>query len=388
MNKKICMISVAHTAKDDRIFFKESLSLQKAGFEVINMVGTNSQGEIKDMSGEVLNSKEESCVDIEGIKTIGIPEINGTKERLLKKAFRGRFYQNYIQRALEEKADVYHAHEPQSFWLALEISKQNGAKVIFDAHESWRTGSPKDMFIKGKYLRHLKFLIAANPLTVFHLREKNSNFESEVIYNASIIPSQKFQAYNEIIIAHEGSFPFNRGLKLLCEALRILKENKMHFRLKIIGEFKVHEKKYFDEYIYQHSLSTLVDVTGWKKYEEMPAELNGSSIGLILNTPTPNNIYGGPANKLFNYIAKNMCVIAVDLPETKRIVEEYNCGVILSDRRPETLAKAIQKLLTNKHILNEKRKAAYQAHQKLNWDREAIKLINFYEEHIFPKSIA
>ncbi|MEM7163027.1 MAG: glycosyltransferase [Bacteroidota bacterium] len=382
MKKKICMLAVAHSAKDDRIFFKESLSLHNAGFEVINLIGTNPNGQILDMSGEVLNPNGEKEVFLEGIKTIGIAEEKGKTQSLLKKVFRGKYYQRFIQKGVEENAAVYHAHEPQSYWLALQIAKQNGAKVVFDAHESWRTGSPKDMLIKRRQLRHLKYLIAANPLTVSHLKKFNPKIQSEVIYNASIIGQQAFNESQEIVIVHEGSFPFNRGLKLMLTALKILKEKKLRFTLKIIGEFRGEEKIYFDEFVRHHSLDAFIQVTGWKKYEEMPAELKGASIGLILNTPTPNNIYGGPANKLFNYIANNLCVIAVDLPETKRIVEKYNCGTILNNRSPELLADTLIHYFQNKADLNTKRKAAYEAHKELSWKNEADKLIAFYHNSV------
>ena len=386
--EKICMLAVAHTAKDDRIFFKESISLKQAGYEVVNLVAIGPDGKIKDMSGAVLNHSNEEEIEVDGIKIIGISEEDSFKERILKKAFAGKFYKKYIERAIAVEADVYHAHEPQSYYIALEIAKKNGAKVIYDAHESWLTGSPKDMFIKGRYLRYLKYLIAANPLTVKSLSEKNPNFESEVVYNASVMDGKKYAPLDEILIVHEGSFPFNRGLKLLLEGLKILRDRKVGFKLKIVGEFKGEEKKYFDEFVYENSLSTHINVTGWKKYEELPKELEGAGIGLILNTPTPNNLYGGPANKLFNYLANNCCVVAVDLPETKRIVEEKNVGLILKNRNPETLADALQNLLENRDLLEAKRKAASVAHRKLNWQMESKKLVNFYEEHIFPKLIA
>jgi len=382
------MLAVAHSAKDDRIFFKESKALHKAGYEVINMITSSFKGEIKDMSGEILNPNGEEEIEIDGIKIIGIPEEISFTEKILKKAFAGKFYKKYIERAISLKADVYHAHEPQSYYLALEIAKRNGAKVVFDAHESWRTGSPKDMFIKGRYLRYLKYLIAANPLTVQSLKQKNPDIQSEVIYNASIINGKEYSPINEISIVHEGSFPFNRGLKLMLNALKILKERKVNFKLKIVGQFKGKEKKFFDDFVYENSLSTYIQVTGWKKYEKLPLELEGAAIGLILNTPTPNNLYGGPANKLFNYIANNICAVSVDLPETKRIVEKENVGIILKDREPKTLASTLENLLENRELLESKRKAASIAHKKLNWEMESKKLINFYEEYIFPKLIA
>ena len=386
--EKICMLAVAHYAKDDRIYYKESLALSAAGYEVINLISATSDGKILDMSGEVLNPNGEMEVSINGIKMIGISQEQALVQRFLKKCFRGRFYRNFIAKAVEINADVYHAHEPQSYYLALQIAKRTKCKVVFDAHESWLTGSPKDMFIKGRYLRNLRYLIAANRITAESLKKKNQKIEYEVIYNASIIKSASYEPVKEVIIAHEGSFPFNRGLKLMLDAIKLMVERKLDFKLKIVGEFKGEEKTYFDRFVNEHSLTTYIEVSGWKKYEEIASELMGASIGLILNTPTLNNIYGGPANKLFNYMAMNMCVVSVDLPETTRIVEEHSVGFILKEREAELLADCLQKLITDHNLLEEKRKAAKEAHRKLNWEEESKKLINFYEEHIFPKLIA
>ena len=88
-----------------------------------------------------------------------------------------------------------------------------------------------------------------------------------------------------------------------------------------------------------------MNVTGWKPYELVADELEGASIGVILNTSTLNNIYAGPPNKLFNYIAKNMCVVAVELPETVRVINKYSCGVVLKNREPGHLAEVLYKLI-------------------------------------------
>lgn len=384
--KKICMLAVMHSAKDDRIFFKESLSLKKAGYEVVHLLATDHLGHIKDMSGEILNKNGEADIDIDGIRTYGIPENNGLIQRTLKKFFMGSFYERYILKGIEINADVYHAHEPQSYFLALRIAKRTGAKVVYDAHESWLTGTPKDMLIKRKYLKNLTYLIAANPLTIERLTKDLPNVKSETIYNASILKATEYKHCEEIIMTHEGSFPFNRGLKLMLDALKILKERSSEFKLKIIGEFGALEQEYFDEFVSRNDLTKNIHVTGWKRYEEVGDELKGASIGLILNTPTPNNLYGGPPNKLFNYMAMNMSVVAVDLPETKRIIEENNIGIVLKTREASELADTLYSLIKNRDLLDQKRRAAHAAHLQMNWDEEAKKLIGFYKNEIFANS--
>ena len=55
MSKKVCILSTGHFLQDDRIFFKEALSLQSAGYEVHMLFLVNSDGFARDMSGNILN---------------------------------------------------------------------------------------------------------------------------------------------------------------------------------------------------------------------------------------------------------------------------------------------------------------------------------------------
>jgi len=243
--KKICMLSLTHSLKDDRIFYKESLSLKKRGYEVTHIGGVGADGKIKDMGGKVLNETGESSISIEGIKCIGIPSSQDFRQKMLKKFFLGKFYRDYVFTALKESADVYHAHEPQAYYLALKIAKTNGAKVVYDAHESWLSGSLKDQYIKLRYLRKMTFLISANGITRDSLLAKNPKIKSEVISNASVIEGSAYKASKEIVIAHEGSFPFNRGLELFLPSIELLRKKTNAFSIKIIGNFGKKRKKLF-----------------------------------------------------------------------------------------------------------------------------------------------
>ena len=46
---KVCMLTTSHPALDDRIFYKESLSLQRAGYKVTLIASLDSEGFLFDM---------------------------------------------------------------------------------------------------------------------------------------------------------------------------------------------------------------------------------------------------------------------------------------------------------------------------------------------------
>ena len=59
---KILMIAMQHHANDDRIFYKEALSLKKNGHTISYLLLTDNKGYIKDMNGKILNKRKESSI--------------------------------------------------------------------------------------------------------------------------------------------------------------------------------------------------------------------------------------------------------------------------------------------------------------------------------------
>jgi glycosyltransferase involved in cell wall biosynthesis len=371
------MITVQHNPLDDRIHYKMGRALVEAGVKV-SLVHACQGGVLIGMDGEQLNEEPHQSVMVDGMTLIPVSEPEGMISKAMKKIYQGDFYKTMVEMATRTKADLFVAHEPQSITVAKRAAEATGTKYLFDAHESLHFDNPKDNYAKQKWMSDLPYFIAANNITQAELADMNPGAKHEVIYNASLFESWPAKAHDEILLVHEGSFPFNRGLKLLMEALHILKNDEQQFKLKIIGEFSRHaEKEYFEESLIKSSLEDHVTVTGWQPYLEVGELLRGCSIGLILNTFTPNNLYGGPANKLFNYINAGLCVVSVDLPETRRIVEETGSGIIMEERSPACLAQNLSALLNNKDQLMIHRQAAEKAAPDLSWNSEKKKFISF-----------
>ena len=366
------MVAVQHSAMDDRIYFKEARSLTTAGFEV-HILTASHDGIPKDMTGKSIPETDDL-----GIKFHAVSLPSSFLSKALKRFSLGPFYAEMITVATAIEADIYVAHEPQSIGIARKAAETARSSHLFDSHESLFFENWKDKQALSSEMNRLPYFITANPMTADSLAKINPNADSEVIYNASVIEPNTKPLAEELLIVHEGSLPFNRGLELMLDALVLLKERKVDFKLRIVGTLKGEEKTYFDEKVKNNGLQDLIQVTGWVAYTDLAKNLQGGAIGLILNTDPQNNTLGGPANKLLNYIAQGMMVIAVDLPETTRILKQYEAGITLKNRNPSTLADALQNAWRDEAMRMEFRKNAVKAQHELSWETESKKLVSFY----------
>ena len=381
------MISVNHSPLDDRIFYKEAKTLQNTGHEMSMICRADEKGIMYDMGNTTpLNKPNQKQIIFEGIPTYVVTSPTSKVNKLLKKVFKGRFYQDFIKKAIEVNADVYHAHEPESYYIGLQIAKVNGAKIVFDSHESYTTGTAKEIWIKNRYLNKMRYLITANHITRGHLVSLNHKIKSTVIYNAAqpslFSNSVRQNKAKEIIIAHDGYLPFNRGLKEMLEAFKLVRQKHPLTKFKIIGETTGKEKVFFDSFIEEHNLSHSVIETGWVPYQKVPELLAECHIGIIAKTPTVNNIIGGPPIKYYNYTGAGMAIIDVDMPETTRLLSKFKNGISIPSRSVSDLVKGMLKLIETDGLLAQYQQNSTKAFEELNWDIEGYKLVQFYENMV------
>jgi hypothetical protein len=380
---KICMISIDHSPLDDRIFYKEALSLKASGHELSMICRGNEKGVLFDMGGTTpLNSENSLSMEFQGIQTYSISSPTGTLTKLSYKFLKGEFFEAFIKKGIEIQADVYHAHEPVSFYIGYQISQRTGAKVVFDSHESLVSGTPKEKWIKRFYYPKLKYLITANQLTRGYMVSKYPQIQSEVIYNAAqkaiFTPEIRTPSRNELIVAHDGYLPFNRGLKEMLDAFKMVHSKHPSVRFKLIGQTTGDEAKYLQNFIQVNSLEKVIFETGWLPYEKVASALSDCSIGIIAKTGTLNNIIGGPPIKYFNYTAAGVAIVDVNMPETTRLLSTYKNGITVNSNSAQHIAFGILDLVENPNLLQEKMNNSIKAFEFLNWEFEAKKLSEFY----------
>jgi glycosyltransferase involved in cell wall biosynthesis len=373
--RHICMVSVQHAAKDDRIYYKQALSLRRAGYRV-SVVSSGPDGPV-DMGGESFPPGK----DERGIDHYFVTRPKDVWSRFQKKVFTGPFYRKMIEQCQRTGADLFVAHEPQSILIARKAAEGLGTKYLFDAHESVYYSNVKDRWAKRWEFPRLRYFTAANPMTREAILRLSPDAQSEVIYNASLCSPSAVSEPSEAqdcVLLHEGSLPFNRGLVLLLEGLSILVERRTDWTLRIVGRLKSEEQEYYDERVLGGPLEERISLTGWVSYESLDQALEGADVGLILNTETPNNLYGGPANKLFNYMAKGCAIVSVDLPETKRIIKDTKSGLVLPERDPGLLADILEGLIDKRSEIEAYKANCAMAKDTWSWSAEETKLLEFY----------
>lgn len=385
-NIKILMIALQHSANDDRIFYKEAQSLKTNGYDLSYLLLTDKEGYIRDMSGRIVNKNKDCIFFMDGVKIIGIRPPTDIRTSLLKKIFLGKFQNEIISAILKENANIYHAHEPISLRFALKASNFNNNKVIFDSHETWMGGTIKDRLIKKKYLKKIKYLITVNEGILENFKQKINIEHTEIIYNCSLpslfpVTEVPQKSNKPVVLAHEGTLSFDRGLKNMLRALILLKIQFPNIKLKIVGDSPKNEATYISKFILENNLQNNIIQTGWVAYQDVSKHLKNCDIGLILYSPTKNNLFS-TSNKLFNYIASGLAIVSVDLPETKKILSPLNNSVIVERNEALQISEAIGKLIKDPELLLQKKISSQAAYKKYNWLIEEKKLLKFYKKVI------
>jgi glycosyltransferase involved in cell wall biosynthesis len=363
---KVCHLTSVHPRDDGRIFKKECISLQQAGYDV-SLIVADGKGD------------EEN----EGIKIYDVGIASGRLYRMLQTT-----HSIYRKAALLD-ADVYHFHDPELIPVGLKLKKQKKT-VIFDSHEDVPQQIKNKKYIPAllriiiqyiytKYeiyaVKKLDAIISVTPQYVERLRQYNANTVQITNYPAlkEIIPNQ---IKPERSICYFGLIAQGWMQENILEALLMLKDVKYT----LAG------------YVHPAYLQKLKDSEGWKFVNFMGVLPQNKLLGYMQNSiagmalydylPTVGYKTGTLGNnKLFEYMLAGIPVICTDFVLWKQIVEGEKCGICVNPRDVSSIANAIKYILDNPEKAREMGKAGQKAvKEKYNWPTQESILINLYKK--------
>ena len=131
MNNVICHISTVHKLFDNRIFFKECISLSEEGYITHLLISNKKNTEIK---------------------KIKISKLPLWKNRIIRFLIKDLIA---LAKALRINADIYHIHDPELLWYGWIIRKIFKKKVIYDVHEFVREQIENKGWLKRIHLSKL-----------------------------------------------------------------------------------------------------------------------------------------------------------------------------------------------------------------------------------------
>ncbi len=173
-------------------------------------------------------------------------------------------------------------------------------------------------------------------------------------------------------IAFTGNIGTAQGLDVLPKAAELLKDEKVKFI--IVGDGRYQPE--FEQLIRQHGVQDKFVMIPRIQAEQVPEILSACDAGFISFNKTPlweNTI---PA-KLQSYMACGKAIIASALGETRRIINEAECGVCTEIGNPKDLANGIRDIMKkDKEWMGKKAREYFEQHFDKNM------LMNEIEKYI------
>src|SRR5438309_4047933 len=364
---RVCHLTSVHPAYDTRIFEKECLSLVKAGYDV-HLVAPAAQ-----------SSRHR------GVSIAAVPPARGRLRRVTVTTTR------VLWRALQLRAAVYHFHDPELIPVGL-LLRALGKHVIYDVHED----VPADILDKHYLARGVRVALSR----IVDIGERAAaRFFTRILAATPAIarrfpPSrcalvQNFPAWAEIatptgtaystrpglpVVTYVGLLQEIRGIAEMVRAIETLAA-RTQVRFVLAGRFDT------------SSLETrtraapgwqYVDYRGVIPRAMVPQVLAEARVGLVLFHPTPNHIESQP-NKLFDYMAAGLPVVASRFPLWCDIVAGSRCGLLVDPLDPMAIAAAIDWLLTHPAEAEAMGARGREAvRERFNWPREEAMLLDCY----------
>jgi glycosyltransferase involved in cell wall biosynthesis len=294
---------------------------------------------------------------------------------------------------LFKKVDIIHANDLDTLLSAWLVSKIRGKKLVYDTHEYF-TGVPElqnrpftrkvwktlERFI----LPRLTHIITVNdsiaklyeneyrlaPIRVIrNIPEANTEIIPASTTLLSRLPQNKFR-----LIIQGNGINIHRGAEEAVEAMQWLS----NCCLIIAGSGDVlpllHQKV---EALNLHERVIFFDKM---PYAELMGLTSSCHLGLSLDKDTNINYRFSLPNKIFDYLRAGIPVLSSNLPELRKIIEQYQVGWFLEAVDNKSLAEKINAIVSDHSHYNLVKEKIPVAAKQLSWEHEISAL-----EHIYNK---
>jgi len=323
------------------------------------------------------------------------PELRASlREQLIES---GIFLNNNLRwflRVLRLHPTAVYANDLDTLPAGALLATVRRVPLIYDSHElfSEMFDPPRPIFkrvlvgLESRLVRRARLVITVNPSIAEELAGRYGIERPLVIFNCP--PYREAEppdvAAEGVRAIYHGGYAPDRGIEELLEASRQLDGANLFLRGMVSPPLHITQ-----------AVSRATDpVDGSPKATLLPrvpmtelvASLRGFDIGLIPYRATClNNHYSSP-NKLFEYMMGGLAIAAADLPEIRRVVEEYENGVLFDPRDPDDIAEKINALASDRSRLDEmKRNSLRGAAEQYSWEVQRPRLLGAVDACLDPE---
>lgn len=367
----VCHISTVHSVADDRIFYKECVSLARYGYTVYFLVPHDKN--------EVRN----------GVNIVALPFFKSRPGRFIAGSIRA------LRLGLRTKAGLIHFHDPELIPAGL-VFKLFGRKVIYDVHElvyhhldhkKWGNRISRSLlksiygFFESLAIRCFDKIILVVDDDQFRDYFYNTYKRSvskflfirnypmiRFIDNLAPVPVEK--SGNTLIYA--GGLSRERGIREVIAATGLLSPAP---KFLLFGKWS--DEAYRNECMTEEGWKN-VEYMGYKRLEEIYPYIKRADLGIALLYPLKNYLTSLPV-KAFEYMTCSVPILMSDFPFWMK--KFGDCAYFSDPYDSITIAGILKNIFSDKERMRSKGRAGRMLVEKqYSWEEEENALVACYGE--------
>ena len=303
----------------------------------------------------------------------------------------GAFVERLFARVIEEtRADVYVAHDLPMLSVAVAAVERYGGKLVYDSHELFAeqefTSVEKRMWhrLEKRYIGRCDLVITINPSIARELERRYPVPSVQVIHNAERVDArvQGGRLFHERlglsprvrILLFQGGLSEGRNLDMLIRMIPFVRTQDLH--LVFLGNGVLADNlSRLAVKLGVNSRVHLIPAVPQHRLLEYTASADAGVIPYRANCL--NSFYCTP-NKLFEFIAAGIPMIATDLPELRRLIGENRIGLIGDTGAPDGIARLVDEMFREPDGVGRFDDALSRARKRINWQNESQRLVQMY----------
>ena len=350
-----------HRWNDNRIFYKEAISLAKCFNVQLHAPADFDQK------------------SLHGVTIFGLPIWKKESDRRkIRKELWVRLKKN-------TDTDIFIFHDPELIWIGIKVAIFSEIKVVYDVHENivesikwkkWLNTLTKWLAIIGYKLFEW---IGKKLFSHFILAEDSYKtlipHNSTIVLNYPIVEESNGRSAQKLYdLVYLGDVREDRGALIILELINQLKKNREEIKLALLG--KIVNKEKFDIIIEKYCLEKNIKIFGYIDYPEAINIVKKSKIGLCLLKPTQNFINSYPT-KLFDYMNAGIPFVCSNFQLYNKLIQKSNSGISVDPLNMTEVTNAVSKLLGDKDYREQLGKNGRSClHTMFNWNTQSNILIN------------
>lgn len=290
---------------------------------------------------------------------------------------------------LKTPADIYCAIDTDTLLANYLSTRINRKQLYYDAHEYF---TELEELVHRPITRAIwtwveKLCIPAvdKAYTISQgyadLFQKHYQKTFQVVRNVARLREQvKSDQNQESFILYQGAVNYGRGLESLVEAMQWV-----DFKLVICGTGDAYQ--HLQDLSKKHHVSDKIKFTGYLKPDELIHYTDNAKIGITLFSNEGLSNHHSLCNRFFDYLQAGVPQLAMSYPEYIKFNQQFEVAFLLNQLTPQTVAEALQKMISDTELYHKLKTNALKARQLVNWLEEEKALLAIFSSASAHKAL-